>query len=107
MIILERKFQKVILLENPEDTLIVKINDIAVSFFHYPYPLIPPALKLGSLPPLASKEDIAAMKIIAISDRGTKRDLLKGSSLRQALDFVRKKYPECNIQFPGIRLKGS
>ena len=52
---------------------------------------------------LLSKQDIAAMKIIAISDRGTKRDfidvyfLLKEFSLKEIFEFVKKKYPEFNI----------
>jgi len=106
--LLERRFKKVILLDKAEDTLIVKINDVAVSFFRYPYPLISLPIEYENLPPIASKEDIAAMKIIAISDRGTKRDfidiyfLLKEFSLKEILDFVKKKYPNFNIYF-GLR----
>ena len=48
------------------------------------------------------------MKIIAISDRGTKRDfidiyfLLEEFSLKEILDFVKKKYPNFNI-YVGLR----
>jgi len=47
--------------------------------------------------------DIAVMKLIAISDRGTKRDfvdiyfLLKEFSLEKIFEFVKKKYPNFNI----------
>jgi len=105
---LEKKFKKVIFLESAEDTLIVKINDVAVSFFRYPYPLISPSIEYVNLPSIASKEDIAAMKVIAISDRGTRRDfidiyfLLKEFSLKEILDFVKKKYSNFNIYF-GIK----
>lgn len=37
--LLEKKFEKTILLQKDENTLIVKINDVAVSFFKYIYPL--------------------------------------------------------------------
>jgi len=103
MRLLEKKFEKTILLQKDEDTLIVKINDVAVSFFKYTYPLIFPLVKQGKFPFMASKEDIAAMKIIAISDRGTKRDfidiyfLLQEFSLKKILGFVKKKYPNFNI----------
>jgi predicted nucleotidyltransferase component of viral defense system len=50
--------------------------------------------------PLASLEDIAAMKLAAITGRGRKRDfidlffLLSRFSLETLLNFYRQKYPE-------------
>ncbi len=99
---LRKRLGKVILLQKAEDTLIAKIDEVAVSFFYYPYPLMLLAVKIERVW-LASKQDIAAMKIIAISDRGTKRDfidvyfLLKEFSLEEIFGFVKKKYPEFNI----------
>ena len=104
----EKKFKEVVLLQKAEETLIVKINEVAVSFFQYPYPLISPLFEYRGFPPLASKEDIAAMKIIAISDRGGRRDfidiyfLLKEFSLEQIINFTKKKYPNFNI-YVGLR----
>ena len=104
---LEKKFKNTILIQKAEQTLIVKINEVEVSFFHYPYPLIFPSIKLKGVN-LASKKDIAAMKIIAISDRGTKRDfidiyfLLEEFSLEEIFEFVKKKYPMFNI-YVGLR----
>jgi len=106
--LIERKFKRVILLGKAEQTLIAKIDGVATSFFHYPYPLIFSTVRYQNFPPLVSKEDIAAMKIIAISDRGTKRDfidiyfLLKEFSLKEIFDFVKKKYPNFNI-YVGLR----
>lgn len=106
--LIEKKFKNVTLVERAEDTLILRINNVVTSFFRYPYPLIFPLIKCEGFPPLASKEDVAAMKIIAISDRGTKRDfvdiyfLLKEFSLKEILNFVKKKYPNFNIYF-GLR----
>ena len=106
--LLEKKFKEAIVLQKAEGTLIMKIDGVANSFFQYPYPLIFPPIKYQNFPPLASKEDIAAMKVIAISDRGTKRDfidiyfLLKEFSLEEIMNFVKKKYPNFNI-YVGLR----
>jgi len=104
---LEKNFKTATLIETAEQTLIVKINGVEVSFFHYPYPLTYPPLKIEGVY-LASKEDIAAMKIIAISDRGTRRDfidiyfLLKEFPLEKIFEFIKKKYPNFNI-YVGLR----
>ncbi len=104
---LREQFNVVIVLRKVKNTLIVEVNKIAVSFFYYPYPLIFPRVEIEGVH-LASKEDIAAMKVIAISDRGTKRDfidiyfLLKEFSLQKIFEFVREKYPEFNI-YVGLR----
>jgi predicted nucleotidyltransferase component of viral defense system len=101
--LLEKKLKRVTLLGKDEDTLLVRIQNVSASFFRYPYPLIFPPIQRKDFPPLASKEDIAAMKIIAISERGTKRDfidiyfLLKEFSLEKILNWVKKKYPNFNI----------
>lgn len=104
---LEKRFKKVILIQKQEQTLIVRINEVEISFFHYSYPLICALIKLEEIY-LAAEQDIAAMKIIAISDRGTKRDfidiyfLLKKFSLKEIFEFVKKKYPMFNI-YVGLR----
>ncbi len=98
----DRRFKKIQEIYIAEDTLEVRVEGIRVSFFRYPYKLIKPRLSIKEVN-LASPEDIAAMKIIAISDRGTKRDfidiyfLLKKFSLKDILWFVKKKYPNFNI----------
>ncbi|MEK9135319.1 MAG: nucleotidyl transferase AbiEii/AbiGii toxin family protein [Patescibacteria group bacterium] len=106
--LLEKKFKDAVLLQKGEGTLIMRISGVAVSFFQYPYPLVLPAIKHQGFPPLASLEDISAMKIIAVSDRGTKRDfidiyfLLKKLSLGEIFNFVKRKYPNFNI-YVGLR----
>jgi len=101
--VLRRKFKKISLLQKTEGTLWVKIDQTVVSFFEYPYPLISSPIEIDEFPPIASKEDIAAMKIIAISTRGTRRDfidiyfLLKEFSLKEIFGFVKKKYPGFNV----------
>ena len=104
---LRKRFEKVILLQKAEDSLIVKLDGVAVSFFYYPYPIAFLPAEIEGVR-IASKQDIAAMKIIAISDRGTKRDfidvyfLLKEFALKEIFEFVKKKYPEFNI-YVGLR----
>lgn len=51
----------------------VVIAGVKVSFLLYPYPLLQPLLTLQNLY-VASIEDIAAMKAVAISQRGDKKD---------------------------------
>jgi len=77
------------------------VNGIKVDFVRYQYPLIHPfSVEEGIR--LASLEDIAAMKLAAITGRGRKRDfsdiyfLLKHFSLAEMLDLFVKKYPDGN-----------
>ncbi len=52
-----------------------KVGETKFSLFYYKYPLIGETIGFEGLK-LASKKDIAAMKIHAVSDRGTKRDFV-------------------------------
>jgi len=62
-------------LKSEKDTLLGKLADIKVSFFSLPYKLLEPPLKSENLR-VAAPLDLALMKILAISDRGTKRDFI-------------------------------
>ncbi len=74
------------------------------SFFYYEYPLVKKLVKIKGVA-VASVEDIAAMKMIAISHRPVKRDyvdvffLLKFFSLEEIFSFVKKRYPNFNQYF--------
>lgn len=84
-----------------KDTLYCYVEKTSLSFFWYQYPLIKPLKKLKGVS-LASLEDIAAMKLIAIYHRPVRRDyidvsyLLRLFSLKEIFSFVKKKYPEFN-----------
>ena len=99
---LGKRFKDIKLIQNPEQTLIVKINRKEISFFHYPYPLIYSLVRNKEIPPLASKKDIAATKVMAIIQRGTKRDfidiyfLIKEFGLKEIFEIANKKYPSFN-----------
>lgn len=98
----DKRFEKVQEIYIAEGTLGLEVDGIGVSFFKYPYPLIRPLEKMESIY-LASKEDIAAMKIIAISQRGKRRDfidiyfLLTEFGLKKIIEFIKEKYPMFNI----------
>lgn len=98
----DRVFKKVREIYIADDRLELEVNNIMISFFKYPYPLIRPLEKLEGID-IASKEDIAAMKMIAFSQRGKRRDfidiyfIIKEIGLKNILEFTKKKYPMFNI----------
>jgi len=81
-------------------TVISRIEAVKISFFEYRYPL------LGSLDQwaeydtdIASVRDLAAMKLLAIAQRGSRKDfvdvyelLQNGAVLRQMLEDFREKF---------------
>src|SRR3972149_5598326 len=77
------------------------------SIFYYKYPLIEKAIEFEGIR-IANKEDIAAMKIHAIEERGTRRDfvdvyiLAKEFSLEQMFLFYDKKYAVLEDHLYGI-----
>lgn len=74
-----------------------KISDTKFSLFYYQYPLVKKTTIFEGIQ-IVSREDIAAMKIHALQDSGTKRDfvdlffLAKEFSFEQMLKFYDKKY---------------
>jgi predicted nucleotidyltransferase component of viral defense system len=80
-----------------EKTLRIVSKETELSFFQYSYPLLKPLTWFENLA-IASKEDIAAMKLIAIVQRGTQRDfvdiyfLLQEYSLQELLDYTTQKF---------------
>lgn len=87
--------------------LIVTADGVGISFFRYDYPLLNPLVKIAHID-LLPIEDIAAMKMISIVQRGTKRDfidiyyILKIFSLDKLLELTSKKYNVFNI-YLGLR----
>ena len=73
------------------------VRDIKVDFVDYPYPWLDTAVEIGGLR-LASPRDIAAMKLSAITNRGSKKDfvdlafLLERYPLSEMLTFYGQKY---------------
>lgn len=87
------------IIHNSTNIHIWRINGIKVDIVDYPYDWIS-ACKMESGIRLAGKEDISAMKLSAVTGRGSKKDfydiyfLLKEFSLEHMLQFYQKKYPQ-------------
>jgi len=87
------------ILKKTENIKIYVIDGIKTDIvnFHYKW-LASPLIESGLV--LAGMEDIAAMKLSAITGRGTKKDfidlffLLEHFRLKQMLDFYLQKYPD-------------
>jgi hypothetical protein len=80
------------------DTILGSFNSVKFSYFLYPYPLVKKTESYLHLQ-IVAPADIAAMKLAAIVDRGTKRDFIdlyfiikKKYSLETIFSFYDKKY---------------
>lgn len=83
------------------NTLIANVDNIKFSLFHYPYPLFKPLVTNPDYDiELASPEDIAAMKAVAIVQRGIARDFVDLRALMLSFEIslydlmtaIQKKY---------------
>jgi len=90
------------IIESTENINVFSLNDIKIDIVNYPYAWLADARREDDLV-LADIKDIAAMKLAAITGRGTKRDfvdlyfLLKKYSLNEILNFYEQKYPDGSI----------
>ncbi|MEK9179433.1 MAG: nucleotidyl transferase AbiEii/AbiGii toxin family protein [Patescibacteria group bacterium] len=84
-------------------SIVGELNGVKLSLFYYSYPLIAPTTEfLGTK--LVSLADIAAMKLVAITDRGTKKDYIdlyllakKCFSIQQMFEYYDKKYHSLEV----------
>lgn len=73
-----------------------EVRGVKVDVLRFPYPLIRPVIETEGIR-MASLEDIAAMKIIAVANRGSKKDffdiavLLQHFSMHEMLEFHKEK----------------
>ena len=83
-------------------TLICEINNIKVDFIRFKYPFIQPIIETDGIRML-SIEDIAPMKLDAITGRGSKKDfydlyfLLKLFDLNKLFELYKAKYPHQTV----------
>ncbi|MFH1352067.1 MAG: nucleotidyl transferase AbiEii/AbiGii toxin family protein [bacterium] len=89
-------------------TVLGKFKSIKFSLFYYEYPLLAPSEVYRGVR-IAVLKDIAAMKIAAIADRGTKRDFVdlyfmgqEGISIEKAVELYGKKYQNLSSTLPHI-----
>lgn len=89
-------------------TILGKLGDVKFSVFYYPYPLLEKPIKFKNIN-IAGMVDIAAMKIAAVSERGTKRDfidlyfILQKITIGRALNFYDKKYKKLSSNLIHIK----
>ena len=80
---------------------IFSVNDIKTDIVNYPFNWLFPEINEGNII-LADIRDIAAMKLSAITNRGTKKDfidlyyILKQYTFNETLSFYEKKYKEAS-----------
>ena len=92
-------FEKVTWLKKSSNINIFSINDVKVDFVNYSYPWLEEITSEDDLR-LAGLKDIAAMKLAAVTGRGTKKDfidiyfLLKQFSLKEMLQCYKSKYAD-------------
>lgn len=90
---------KVQILKKSKNILIYTIDGIKVDLVNYRYPWLYPSLNLENLR-MADQRDIAAMKLNAISGRGSKKDfidlyfLLTKYSLSEMIGYYNKKFED-------------
>lgn len=89
--------------QNSIGTLDTFIDDVKVSFFNYSYSLLKDTVTFNNVE-LASIIDIACMKLVAISQRGTKKDfvdlyvILQKYKFDEILEAFERKYDSMNYQ---------
>jgi hypothetical protein len=94
-----KSFGNIQLIKKTANIYIYIVNGIKVDIVNYSYPWIDAACIEDQLR-LAGKRDIAAMKLAAITGRGSRKDfvdlyfLLQEFSLREMLSFYNQKYDD-------------
>ena len=91
---------EITILSTAPETLYISIGGIRVSFIGSSYGLLAPLLQPeGNRVPLASLDDIAAMKLAAVASRGSRKDFVdlwvlvtRHRSLEEYLALYEKKY---------------
>ncbi len=90
-------FRSVTTIKRSKNINIFIIDDTKVDFVNYGYPWLQPVVEMDNIR-LAGEQDIAAMKLAAVTGRGSRKDfvdiyfLLKKYTLEKILDFYNRKY---------------
>jgi len=95
-------YSKVQVIKKSKNINIFEINDVKVDIVNYTYPWLEEELQIENIR-LASLKDIAAMKIAAVTGRGSKKDfvdlffLLKKFSFKEIISSYEEKYADASI----------
>jgi hypothetical protein len=88
-------------IKKSKDIKIYTLNDIKIDFVNYPYAWLETCIEEDNIR-LARPSDIGAMKLSAITGRGSKKDffdlffLLKNYTLDQLFSFYKNKFPQAS-----------
>jgi hypothetical protein len=90
-----------VVIDRQEDgTFVGTVGGVRVSLFHYPYVLLEQPLPTRFAIPLASLTDIGCMKLVAIAQRGSRKDFIdlyllgrEGLTVRELLRVLPRKAP--------------
>ena len=97
-----KKIGQLTILKQTENIKIFIVNDVKVDIVNYPYPWLDDALIEYGIR-LASVKDIAAMKLSAITNRGSRKDfidlslMLKDYGFKKMLEFYQQKYDDGSV----------
>ncbi len=96
------EFGTTTIIKKTKNILIYSVNSIKVDIVNYPYPLLHDVISDSGIR-MAHKSDIAAMKLAAITGRGSKKDfidlyfLLRDFSLKEMMEFYSMKFKEGSV----------
>jgi hypothetical protein len=76
------------MLQEEQGTLTMTVDGVKVSFFHTPYPFLEKKTGQNGIP-VAGLIDIASMKVLAITQRGAKRDFVDLFFILRELPFAK------------------
>ncbi|MEA3428202.1 MAG: nucleotidyl transferase AbiEii/AbiGii toxin family protein [Thermodesulfobacteriota bacterium] len=83
-------------------TIVGNLDSVRISFFKYPYRLLDPLIEWNGLN-VASVRDIALMKMVAISQRGSIKDFIDLFFVAREFKPVDALIPELSIKYVGVQ----
>jgi len=91
-----------VVLHESAGTFVGTLNGGQISFFIYPYPLLEPLLEVEGIR-VAALPDLAAMKLEAVSSRGTKRDFVDLYFICQSAIPLQEVFRLFERKYAGVR----
>ncbi len=83
-------------------TFVGAVSGVRVSVFHYPYVLLEEPVETRFQIPVARLRDIGCMKLVAVAQRGSKKDFIDIYHLGRAGMTVRELMTALNQKMPGV-----
>nr|WP_129732212.1 nucleotidyl transferase AbiEii/AbiGii toxin family protein [Parabacteroides goldsteinii] len=94
-----RPLGNIMTFKNSQNIHVFTINDVKVDIVNYSYPWLTQGMNIDNLL-LANQRDICAMKLAAVTGRGTRKDfidiyfLLRSFTLKEMLNYYIQKYAD-------------